>query len=158
MIVMEAKYTIAIVLGVVIILIVGGFLIKGSFTSKGDEVGVVKPGTTASQDDFKGATQYVDITATGLSASRVEIYKGDRVVWRNKDTENHWIASNLHPTHVLYPESGGCVGSKFDSCGDILPGESWAFIFNAEGTWGYHDDRNLQNAGEVVVKTKIGAA
>lgn len=163
---MKKSAIIGIVAAVVVILIVGGFLINNTFKKNAEDVNIgggssndgTEDGTAAQEDNFQGNTQYIDITSTGLAAARYEIFKGDRVVWRNKDTNPHWIASNLHPGHALYPESGGCKGSKFDSCGPIKPGESWSFIFTKEGTWGYHDDYNLKNAGEIVVKVKQNLA
>ena len=156
---MKKTTIIGIVIGVVVLLILGRYLINKSFGEKSSELGIAGGSSEdAVPDDFKGDTQYVDITAGGLSANRFEIFVGDRVTWRNKDVNPHWIVSNPHSSHDWYPESGGCRASKFDSCGAINAGENWSFIFTKSGTWGYHDDYNLKNAGEIVVKVKQNLA
>ena len=60
----------------------------------------------------------------------------------NKDTAQHWPASAVHPTHVVYPESGGCIGSKFDACKGLAEGETFEFVFSEKGSWKYHDHLN----------------
>jgi len=153
---MESKYVFGIVIGVVVLLILGGLLINRGVSPAGEEsnVAIGDNGGTGQEDTFLGNTQFLDITGRGFSVERVQIFQGDRIIWRNFDNSPHWIASNYHPKHDLYPETGGCVGSSFDSCGAILPGENWTFVFDKVGTWGYHDDYNLQNTGSVVVKIK----
>ena len=84
--------------------------------------------------------------------SELKIKKGDSVIWINFDSEAHWPASNLHPTHGMYPASGGCVGSKFDACKSLMSGESFEFIFNDVGSWGYHDHLNTAFTGTVIVE------
>lgn len=148
---MNKILVILIVLFSVGILIFGARKINNSFVNT--EVTRVYISTEqTSIENFSGKTNYIDITSTGLSTQRIEIVKGDKIIWRNKDTSVHWIASNLHPNHLGYPEIGGCIGSKFDSCGAIIPGEEWSFVFEKVGTWGYHDDYNPVNSGTIVVR------
>jgi len=97
-------------------------------------------------------TVTVEMSSSGFSPSSVEINKGDTVVFLNKGTTDQWPASASHPTHTVYPESGGCVGSKFDACGRISPGASFTFTFNQAGSWGYHDHLNPGLRGTIVVK------
>ena len=99
-----------------------------------------------------GKTFTVEITSSGFLPSTVEINKGDNVIFINKDSSNHWPASASHPTHTVYPESGGCIGSKFDACKGLKQGENWSFTFDQAGTWGYHDHLNPSNRGTIVVK------
>lgn len=94
----------------------------------------------------------VEITSAGFNPASVEINKGDTVTWLNKDASPSWPASALHPTHALYPETGGCVGSKFDACKDLAFGEKFSFAFDHAGTWKYHDHLNPGRTGTVVVK------
>jgi len=98
----------------------------------------------------------VEISAEGFSPATLEINKGDAVMFVNKDTMPHRPASAQHPTHKVYPESGGCVGSKFDACKDLAQGESWPFIFYQVGEWKYHDHLNCCTNpaffGTIVVK------
>jgi plastocyanin len=66
-----------------------------------------------------------------FSPAELEIRRDDRVTFVNRDTEPRWPASNLHPTHGIYPE--------FDPQESVPPGESWSFVFDRAGEWKYHD-------------------
>jgi hypothetical protein len=59
------------------------------------------------------------------------IKKGTRVLFKNETAEPRWPASNLHPTHSIYPE--------FDPKRPVESGSEWSFVFNQVGTWKYHD-------------------
>ncbi|MFH1211252.1 MAG: plastocyanin/azurin family copper-binding protein [archaeon] len=96
----------------------------------------------------------VEITSAGYSPSTVTVKAGDTVTWLNMDSTPHWIASASHPTHTVYPEPGGCIGSKFDACKGLAQGESWSFTFDQKGSWNYHDHLNAQAPffGKVIVE------
>ena len=112
--------------------------------------------TTTSEDpvtkkqDVKENT--VEITASGFNPQTLTVNSGDVVSFLNKDTALHWPASALHPTHNVYPEPGGCVGSKFDACQGLNKDEVFAFKFNQKGTWKYHDHLNPSLFGTIIVK------
>ena len=63
-----------------------------------------------------------------------------------------WPASAFHPTHKAYPTTGGCLGSTFDACKGVLPGESWSFKFDIAGSWKYHDHLKPIVFGTIVVE------
>jgi len=67
----------------------------------------------------------------GYSPKYIKIHLGEKVTFKNESESVIWPASNLHPTHEIYPE--------FDSKKEILPGEIWTFIFDKSGRWSYHD-------------------
>lgn len=94
----------------------------------------------------------VEITSTVFSPISMTIKAGDTLTFVNKDSSFHWPASAVHPTHSVYPESGGCIGSKFDACKGLAQGESWSFTFNQKGTWGYHDHLNPGLTGTIIVQ------
>lgn len=96
----------------------------------------------------------VEITSEGFNPSTITVEAGETVTWVNKNSVAHWVASANHPDHKVYPESGGCIGSKFDACRGIEPGESWSFTFNQKGSWGYHDHINFKAPffGKVIVE------
>lgn|SRR3989338_5761036 len=95
----------------------------------------------------------VEMTADAFTPNTLTINAGDTVTWTNKDTNAHWPASAMHPTHEVYPETGGCIGSTFDACKEIAPGESWSFTFNQAGSWKYHDHLNPAGPkGTIVVQ------
>lgn len=94
----------------------------------------------------------IEITSAGFSPSTLTIKAGDTVTFINKDSAQHWPASAVHPTHAVYPEPGGCIGSKFDSCKNLAQNEEWSFTFNEKGTWNYHDHLNPSLFGKIVVE------
>ena len=81
----------------------------------------------------------VVISDAGFSPDSLIIEKGTMVTWVNNDSRPHWPASNFHPTHTLYPEQGGCIGSLLDACKGLSKGESFSFKFNKLGIWPMHD-------------------
>lgn len=88
---------------------------------------------------------------SGYSPSSLVVPKGTTVTFRNDSSQQMWPASAKHPTHEVYPEAGGCIGSKFDACAGIEPGGRWTFEFNQIGTWKYHDHLNPSFSGTIVV-------
>lgn len=86
----------------------------------------------------------IEITDKGFIPAEITIDVGDEVIFINTGKENHWPASNIHPSHQIYPE--------FDSKKPLVPNESWAFVFKNAGTWGMHDHLNSQLVGRVIVK------
>ena len=100
----------------------------------------------------------IEITSSGFSPKELTISVGETVTWVNKDTEAHWPASAMHPTHMVYPESDikkcGTAEQEsiFDACRGIPPGESYSFTFNEAGSWGYHDHIVNGLFGKIIVE------
>ena len=99
----------------------------------------------------------VEISEAGFFPQTIEINQGESVIFVNTENEKHWPATNVHPTHKGYPGSDiSKCGSEeenaiFDSCKGLQQEESYTFIFNEEGTWGYHDHLNPGLTGNIVV-------
>lgn len=93
----------------------------------------------------------VSITASGFSPSTLTVSVGTTVTWVNEDSDGHWPASNVHPTHAAYPTTGGCLGSTFDACASLGQSEQWSFTFNEAGEWEYHDHLRPSLQGTVIV-------
>lgn len=93
----------------------------------------------------------VEITSEGFNPRTLTIRSGETVTWVNKESLSSWPASAIHPSHNVYPESGGCIGSKFDSCRGLKQGESYSFTFNQKGTWKYHDHLSSGDIGTIIV-------
>lgn len=91
---------------------------------------------------------HVQLGETGFSPERLVITKGDKVVFATKGGESFWPASNLHPSHTIYP--------AFDPKEPIDPEETWTMQFGRVGLWGYHDHLNPLFWGEIVVLEKGG--
>ncbi len=94
----------------------------------------------------------IEITSSGFNPNFIEVRAGTVVTFVNKDASPHWPASDVHPTHTVYPEFKGCIGSTFDACKALQPGESWSFNFTKLGTWKYHDHLNPSLTGKITVK------
>ena len=72
------------------------------------------------------------------------IQKCTQVIFKNQDKNAHWPASNLHPTHGIYPE--------FDPKQPIEAGKEWSFVFDKVGKWKYHDHLSPSTRGVIEVK------
>jgi len=91
------------------------------------------------RDKNSTAVKVISITDDGFVSEEIKVEKGTTIVFRNDGQKQHWPASNFHPTHTLYPEEGGCIGSKFDACRGLKTGEEYSFKFDVLGTWSVHD-------------------
>jgi len=94
----------------------------------------------------------VTYTNSGFSPTLIEVDAGETITFINESNHSMWIASSVHPTHTIYPATGGCVGSLFDACESFGQGESWSFTFDIVGSWKYHNHVNASRGGTVIVK------
>lgn len=107
--------------------------------------------------DFKDLqpkqTHHVVLTEDGFSPQEITINKGDTVEFSSDGGNLFWPASNLHPTHSIYPE--------FDPKKPIDADKGWSFTFEKAGSWKFHDHLSPLYKGEVLVlegKETIGSA
>jgi hypothetical protein len=101
---------------------------------------------TSSKEGVKvavGETHEVILTETGYEPKDLTINLYDEVVFRTVRGFPHWPASNLHPTHNLYP--------AFDPRTPVPADEEWSFQFTQAGVWPFHDHLNSTHAGSVTV-------
>ncbi|MDP2676492.1 MAG: cupredoxin domain-containing protein [bacterium] len=105
-----------------------------------------------------GEIFFIEMHDDGYAPNDITISQGDTIVFENKGTNGHWPASNIHPTHRLYPGSDieKCSteesGHIFDACKGIAPGESYKFQFIEEGEWRYHDHLSPEIKGAIIVE------
>ena len=85
----------------------------------------------------------VTFSAHGFTPLRLEVEVGQRVLFRNTSDTVFWPASNIHPTHQIYPE--------FDAKAAIEAGDSWLFMFERPGFWRYHNHLGPERSGLIVV-------
>lgn len=152
---------------VAIVLIGGGywfFAAAPSASAPGDEKTAVESGVPTEQPTIENeaapasaeapspATHTVTYTDDGVSPAKLIVKTSDTVVFENKSSRDVWPASAKHPTHTVYPTNGGCLGSTFDACKGLKPGESWSFTFDKTGPWGYHDHLNPRVTGGIIVR------
>src|SRR3990172_6989615 len=93
----------------VLIAIVGiVFLIYNFSQQPLNTAGVINNPEPALEVNVDGGTNsnVIEITSSGFTPSTLTISKGTTVTFINKDTEEHWPASAIHPTHQAYPGSG----------------------------------------------------
>ena len=98
---------------------------------------------TTQDGELATPTVVVTRTADGYEPKEVTIKVGDTVQWVNESGEYHWPASDLHPTHGVYPE--------FDPMTPVAPDDAWQFIFTQTGEWRYHDHIRANKTGTVTV-------
>ena len=152
----------------VIVLVVVFVLIFFFSTKRADE-GTPSPSPTPSPTstplptDVPGQSgiqpkTFISLTATSFSPQELTINVGETVTFINHGVKARWPASDIHPTHQLYPGSGliKCgtpeAGSIFDACRGLNPGESFSFTFNEKGTWFYHDHLEAFTSGKIIVE------
>jgi plastocyanin len=98
-------------------------------------------------------------SANGYEPNEITISVGDVVTFVNKDpTKTTWPASDIHPTHTVYPESNiNKCGTEdapniFDACKGLQENEEYSFIFNEAGEWEYHDHLSAGKKGTIIVE------
>ncbi len=96
--------------------------------------------------------RFISYTDNGYTPSAIIIKAGEEVAFKNDSSKTMWPASAMHPTHAVYPATGGCLGSTFDACAGIQPGDAWSFIFDIPGAWKYHDHLSPTYFGVITVE------
>jgi len=87
--------------------------------------------------------QVITLTENGYEPSEVSIRKGETVTFKNTTGKLFWPASNLHPSHGIYPE--------FDPLEPVAAGDSWSFTFTNIGAWKFHDHLAPYYTGVITV-------
>jgi len=132
---------------ILIIIIVGAYFVIKSATKPSMPISQILENKTSVTKE-----SIITYTDTGYSPSTLEIKAGETVTFKNESSQSMWPASAMHPNHRDYPTTGGCLGSTFDACQGVQPGENWSFKFDIAGNWKYHDHLIPKNFGAVTVK------
>lgn len=112
---------------VVVLVAAGGFMYWSNAEPKED----VSLPSQVFQTEPSESSFIVTMTDDGFSPTEFTISKGTTVAWVNNSTKFRWPASNIHPTHEIYP--------AFDPLEPVAPGEVWEFTFEDAGSWQFHD-------------------
>lgn len=88
--------------------------------------------------------EMVELTAGGFSPPMLTIPVGTTVKFINKDSQSHWPASSVHPTHQICP--------GLDSLRPLEPGDSYSFTFKIAKTCPMHDHLNPGTRGTIAVQ------
>ena len=86
---------------------------------------------------------FIVLTKQGFKPQNIVINKGDTIEFSTDRDRPFWTASNLHPTHTIFP--------AFDSLEPIPPDLTWSFIFTDVGKWGFHDHLQAHFTGVIEV-------
>lgn len=98
---------------------------------------------TSLDEKIKG-TAIVSVTNKGFIPGTITVSKNTLITFTNKDSKQHRVSSDPHPTHTNL--------KGFDSP-SLENGESYFFLFDKKGTFTYHDHLNpLKFHGTVVVQ------
>jgi len=84
----------------------------------------------------------VSYRAGVFSPTNLRIHAGDTVRFKNESIFSLRIVSDLQ--HDSLP--------GFDSLGDIPQGSIFSFTFTIQGIFGYHNQRNIEETGTIIVK------
>ncbi len=83
------------------------------------------------------------ISDKGFTPPVITVKVGTKVTWFNKDVQPHWPASDPYPENSDLPNLNAKNGLK--------QGETYSYVFDQVGHWGYHDDLNPELTGTVIV-------
>src|SRR3989344_3164350 len=100
--------------------------------------------------DAHSQTQVIEMTANGFEPQNITIDENSAVIFINKDKQARWPASNIHPTHDIYPQ--------FDPKKSIEIGQSWSFKPKKKGEWKYHDHLLPHLRGVIKVTAEEGSS
>lgn len=95
---------------------------------------------------FTGVEYSIVITPDGYQPSEITIAAGDKITFSASESygKMHWPASNIHPSHEIYP--------AFDPLRPIEPDTAWSFVFGKRGEWRFHDHLAPYHTGTITVE------
>jgi plastocyanin len=117
-----------VILIVLSVLVAGGVLVLLKGRSSSTKVEADRVGFSPQVPE---GAHLITMNPEGFEPSEISIKKGETVSFVNEDSEYRWPASNIHPTHEIYPD--------FDPLEPVKPGEVWSFTFDEAGEWRFHD-------------------
>lgn len=94
-----------------------------------------------------GRLHQVELRSDGFHPAELTIKKGDSVNFTTTRGNFFWPASDIHPSHALYP--------NFDPKNPVDPTKSWAFKFELGGIWKFHDHLSPSFRGVISVQDDI---
>jgi plastocyanin len=100
-------------------------------------------GTAGVSAEIPEGAHIITLTDKGFEPSAVTIKKGETVAFVTNTKNLFWPASNLHPSHLIYPE--------FDPQEPVQPDEAWSFTFEKTGEWKFHDHLAPYFTGTITV-------
>jgi plastocyanin len=86
--------------------------------------------------------QVISITSNSYNPNQISVLPNTSVAWKNDDNKPHTVTSII--------AAGGPI-TVFDS-GNILPGETWSWVFTSSGNINYYDKNNPGMTGTIIVR------
>lgn len=96
------------------------------------------------EEESEALHRNVEMTAGGFAPSTLRVKASTTVTFTNRDSEPHWPASGVHPTHEICP--------GFDALKGLAKDESYSFTFTDVKTCPMHDHLNPEIKGSIVVE------
>lgn len=137
----------SVVILILVIAVGAWFLLKDTETEDENTVAGTEmpvPGTDTEELVATGELFTVVYDENGFTPNSLTIPVGSTVVFQNSTGRKVSVASDDHPTHLLYPEFDQY---KTDQRGN----DTFSFTFEKVGTWNYHDHLNANMVGTVIV-------
>lgn len=79
-----------------------------------------------------------------FSPTNLRIHAGDTVRFKNDSFFGIRIVTDPHSAHNQLP--------GFDSVGDIPQGSYFSYTFAEKGIFGYHNEKNIEEQGTIIVR------
>lgn len=118
--------TFIIVSGALLVVVIAGAVFMSATSGNN------KPQKTPDSQPEGPIVTEVRMTEDSYEPAKFTIKSGQAVRFVNASKSKQlWPASNIHPSHDLYPE--------FDVKRGMMPGEQWVFTFRRPGNWRMHD-------------------
>jgi plastocyanin len=102
-----------------------------------------EPEKVQSPSMSRGEVHAMVLGSVGYEPKELFIKKGDIVEFSTTRGFEHWPASDVHPTHNIYPD--------FDPLRPLESSEVWEFQFTEAGEWGFHDHLHSTYIGTIHV-------
>ena len=119
--------------------------IEGSFGI--DEIGAAGSGVAAIPSASERTTYNIEITNLEFIPKKLEIKRGDKIIFVNRGSSPTWIKSSDGKDCEVPEES-----TMFGACKELITGERYSFTFGETGTWNYEDKLNPRKTGTIIVK------
>ncbi len=143
---MKNKYSLILVLAVLVVVLIAGYLLLSTGTNK--QKTETQNTNSAQNKEKTGSTKQlfqetITLTNSGFDPKTLTIKTGGRIIWQNKSGVAGTVNSDNHPTNLLFP---------FLNLGRFNNNESMTVVFDKPGKYTYHNELNPDQKGTIVVE------
>src|SRR3989344_970919 len=128
---------------IIFCVLVVGLLVFLFYSNNENGGNKIKEQVLVSPDLTNVATHNLVLSKDGYKPEKISIKKGEAITFSTTEDNLFWPASNIHPSHSIYPE--------FDPKMPVEPSQTWSFIFSKNGVFEYHDHLNPIYRGVIEV-------